>query len=70
MSEQKYVLRLFDMFDGWIDIKDNLTESEAQKLYDKKTVFGTVKTEYSSGDYYKIFPSGTKMVVTPESLGR
>jgi len=68
--KEKFVLRLFDMFDGWIDVQDNLDEHEANKLYNEKTFNGTRMTKYADGDYYKIFPSGTRMLITPERLGR
>lgn len=69
-QKKRYVVRLWDMFDGWIDIKDNLTHEEATKLWNEKTQGGTVNTKYDDGDYYKIFPADTRMIVTPEFLGR
>ena len=68
--EDKYVLRLWDMFDGWLDIEDNLTREKADKLWNKKTNNGTKNTNYDDGDYWCIFPSDTKMLITPERLGR
>lgn len=65
-----FVLRLYDMFDGWIDIEDELTEEEAKTLYDEKTNNGTEKICFADGDYYEVFPSDTKMLITPERLGR
>lgn len=70
MKTEKYIVRLFDMFDGWIDIQDNLTKDEADQLLAEKTNNGTKNTKYEDGDYYAIFPSDTKMLVTPERLGR
>lgn len=70
MNEKKYIVRMFDMFDGWIDISGELTLSEADELWLKKTSGGVKNVRYSDGDYYGIFPAGTKMLVTPESLGR
>jgi hypothetical protein len=70
MNEDKFIVRLFDMFDGWIDISDAITKSEADAIWMKKTSGGTKNVRYSDGDYYKIFPADTKMRVTPECLGR
>ena len=39
------------MFDGWIDIKNNLTKKEAELLYNEKTENGTEMTSYNDGDY-------------------
>lgn len=66
----KYILRLWDMFDGWIDIKNDLTREEAMSMYAEKTCNGTRNTCYADGDYYKIFPADTRMIFTPEFLGR
>jgi hypothetical protein len=71
MEEEKlYVVRLWDMFDGWIDITSSISKEEADKLWNEKTSNGTRMTKYADGDYYKIFPANTKMVYTPEFLGR
>ncbi len=64
------IVRLWDMFDGWIYITDPLPEEEALKVWNQKTGNGTHNTKYSDGDYYHIFPADTKMLVTPEYLGR
>ena len=69
-TERLYVLRLFDMFDGWMDIGSPVTKAEADAAWNKKTKDGTRKTKYADGDYYKVFPAGTCMVVTPEFQGR
>lgn len=66
-----FVVRLFDMFDGWIDItKKPVTKEEADKIWNEETKNGTQNTKYADGDYYAIFPADTKMLVTPEYLGR
>lgn len=70
MNEEKFVVRLFDMFDGWINISGELTKSEADKLWMERTSGGKKHTSYSDGDYYMVFPADTRMLVTPESLGR
>jgi hypothetical protein len=72
--EDFYILRLWDMFDGWIDIEDNLTPGfivqEVNNLLNEKTENGTIMTSFNDGDYYCVFPSDTKMYFTPEKLGR
>lgn len=70
IGEPLYVLRLWDMFDGWMDVSDPVSKEQADKLYNEKTSNGLRNTRYSDGDYYKVFPAGTKMVFTPEYLGR
>jgi hypothetical protein len=64
------IVRLWDMFDGWIDITGPVSEEEAKRVWNEKTANGTRKTEYSDGDYYKIFPADTRMIYTPEFMGR
>ena len=68
--ENKYIVRLFDMFDGWIDISGALSKEEAEEIWAKKTKNGTKNTKYEDGDYYAIFPANTRMRYTPETLGR
>ncbi len=70
MEELLYIVRLWDMFDGWIDISKPISKAEADKLWNEKTCHGTINTKYVDGDYYAIFPADTKMVYTPEFLGR
>lgn len=65
-----YVVRLWDMFDGWLDLTGPITKEEAEKLWNEKTNNGTRNTCYGDGDYYAIFPANTRMLVTPEYLGR
>lgn len=65
-----FIVRLYDMFDGWIDISKPLSEDDAKKLWNEKTKNGTEKTSYSDGDYFAIFPSDTRMLHTPEYRGR
>lgn len=68
--EPKFILREFDKFDGWIDISSPKTKDEVEELWNQQTKNGTQWTQYSDGRYYKIFPEGTTMLMTPESLGR
>ncbi len=77
----KFIVRLFDMFDGWMDITEPISRAEAEKLWNEKTDNGTRSTEHLNGsgrqknlavdaDYYKVFSEGTRMLYTPEFLGR
>lgn len=66
----KFVVRLWDMFDGWIDISEPVTKEEADRIWNKETADGTKNTKYADGDYYSIFPADTKMFYTPERLDR
>lgn len=68
--KELYIVRLWDMFDGWLDITDPISKQEADKIWNKKTANGTKNTKYGDGDYYAIYPADTKMLVTPEFLGR
>jgi len=68
--EGKWVLRLYDMFDGWMDVSDPVSKEEAEALWLKETSGGTKMTQYADGDYYKVFPANTKMLHTPEFRGR
>tara|TARA_Y100000310_G_scaffold118047_2_gene116767 strand:- start:254 stop:469 length:216 start_codon:yes stop_codon:yes gene_type:complete len=69
-EEKKYVVRLYDMFDGWIDITGPVSKKEADKVWNDRTKNGTCKTKYADGDYYSIFPANTRMIHTPEFRGR
>ena len=68
--KNKFVVRLYDMFDGWIDVSGPLDKEDADKIWNKNTSNGVRNTKYSDGDYYKIFPAETKMLHTPEYRGR
>lgn len=70
MSNELFVLRLWDMFDGWIDVGEPMTAEAAHKLWLEKTHNGTRNTKYADGDYWRVFPANTQMLVTPEFLGR
>ena len=65
-----YVVRLYDMFDGWIDITGPLSKEEADKKWNQETRNGSKNTKYSDGDYYAVFPAHTRMIHTPEFRGR
>lgn len=65
-----FVVRLYDMFDGWIDVTSPMSKEDAKKEWDRLTSNGTRMTKYADGDYYAIFPSHTRMLHTPEFRGR
>lgn len=67
--ETMYVVRLYDMFDGWMDITGPLTQAQANDEWNKRTANGTIKTKYADGDYYAIFPADTRMVFSVDGLG-
>ncbi len=69
-ESKTYIVRLYDMFDGWMDLTGPLSEEDAVAYWNKKTHVGTQKTKYDDGDYYAIFPAETRMIHTPESRGR
>lgn len=69
MSDEKFVVRLWDYFDGWIDICGPRNKAEAQALFDEKTNNGTVKAkEDFHGGYYRIFPANTRMIWNSEVM--
>jgi hypothetical protein len=65
-----YIVRLYDMFDGWIDLSTPVDWETALVLWERSTRNGTKNTKYDDGDYYRIFPSDTRMLHTPEYRGR
>lgn len=61
--KNKYVVRLYDGFDNqWIDISEPVSKEEAERIWNEKTNNGTEKTSYGDIDYFKIFPTNTKML--------
>lgn len=69
-KEGLWMVRLWDMFDGWIDISKPVPKTEAEIIWNKYTDNGTKQIKYEDGDYYEIFPANTRMVYTPQFLGR
>ena len=65
-----YIVRLFDMFDGWCCDSKPMPWSEAVTYWMEQTDNGTRRTKYADGDYWDIFPDGTRMLYRPETLGR
>ena len=58
------------MFDGWMDISEPFSKKEADVLWNEKTANGTKNTAFADGDYYRVFPANTSMLMTPDFLGR
>lgn len=69
-EEKLFIVRLYDMFDGWIDVSRELSKEEAEKELNLNTENGTKNTKYEDGSYYCIFPAVTRMWHTPEKRGR
>ena len=57
-----FIVRLFDMFDGWMDISSPVTAKEAKRIWNESTKNGTKNTSFQDGDYYSIFPANTRMI--------
>ena len=68
--EDKFIVRFYDKFDGWIDISGDLSKEEADEMWKLRTDNGTQNTKYEDNQYYCIFPADTKMYWTPEKLER
>jgi hypothetical protein len=64
-----FVVRLYDSFDGWIDVSGPLTKDEAEKIKTEKSRT-LPRGPYQARTYYDVFPANTRMLVTPEYLGR
>lgn len=64
MVTKKYVVRMYDCHEGyWIDIKSELTKSEAEEEMDRLTKGGTEHTNPKRGGYYyRVFPANTRMI--------
>lgn len=63
LGSETFDVRLYDRHEGyWIDIKLGATWAEAQRSMEEGTRGGTRYTEYAKGDYYAVFPGGTRML--------
>lgn len=71
MNDDKFVVRLWDYYDGWIDISGPLSKEAAQERWNQETQNGTVKAkeDFRRG-YYMIFPANTKMIYDSEFMDR
>ena len=62
-TKKLFVVRLYDGFDHeWMDISDEVSKEEAQRIWNNETGNGTHNTKFDDGDYYCIFPADTKML--------
>ena len=68
--ETKWVVRLWDLHDGWVDVTGPRSRESAEAEYNRLTVNGTQRSKPEHGDYYDIFPANTSMIYTPGFLGR
>lgn len=67
MSEQLYVVRLYDGFDmEWMDISGVVSKEDADRIWNEKTNNGTRNTTYDDIDYFKIFKADTIMLYSEE----
>lgn len=65
-----FVVRVYDMFDGWVNCTGPIRKAEADAFWNERTNNGTERCSYNDGDYYWIFPADTRMLDTPERRGR
>lgn len=57
-----FVVRLYDGGEhGWLDVSKPVERVEAERIWNEMTEGGTRNTQYRHGDYYDIFPAGTRM---------
>lgn len=62
-SSGLYVVRLYDGMDYvWMDVSKAVPWDEAVRIWNEKTESGMEKTSFDDIDYYKIFPSDTRML--------
>lgn len=67
-TEPTFIVRHYDGFDGdWLDITDPLPWEEAKAVWNERTNNGTKNTKYDDIDYYKVFPSDTRMLFEAQS---
>ena len=67
----RYTVRLYDSFDGWIDVLADVTWEDAEAKWNELTNNGVRMARFKNGgNYYSIFPANTSMLYTPEKLGR
>lgn len=69
MTEQLYVVRLYDGFDNlWMDVSKPMSKAEAEKLAGDKNEersgsgAGNRDGHYDEIDYYKAWPADTRML--------
>jgi hypothetical protein len=62
-----YVVRLYDGFDNeWMDVTVPLPYDEALAEWNLRTDDGQKMTKFEDIDYYRIFPSDTRMLFSAD----
>lgn len=67
-NAELFTLRMYDQYDGWIDIAANLTAERVEERWLEKTAGGTKNTKYEDVTYYDIFPADTRMIYNSEVM--
>lgn len=67
MTEQLYVVRLWDGFDNeWMDVSEPVSREEADRIWNEKTDNGSKGVGYDDIDYYAVYPANTTMVFSEQ----
>jgi hypothetical protein len=62
IKHESYIVRVWDGLDGcWTDCTGEVGCDEALRVWLERTEGGTRQVSYADIDYYKIFPSDTRM---------
>jgi len=69
-DEPLFTLRMYDYYDGWIDIATNLSAEQVEERWLERTKGGTENFKFTgtTGHYYDIFPANTRMFWNSEVL--
>lgn len=69
-KDELFTLRMYDHYDGWIDIAPDLKAEEAERRWLEETKGGTEHFKYMGFKdyYYDIFPSDTRMAWNSEMM--
>ncbi len=65
-----YVVRNFDINDGWLDVTGFLSKEAADAEWLRLTEGGTRWTRFEELSYYAIFPANTRMLYSEENVAR
>lgn len=59
----KFVVRFYDGFGHeWMDVFGPVPKEEADRIWDEKTLNGTIFTQFNDIDYYRVFNADTLMI--------
>lgn len=58
-KEYGYIVRKWDIFDGWTNVSQTLTQEQAENVWNELTHNGTRHCKYMDGCYYAIFRADT-----------